>query len=174
MRDTEKEAETQAEGEAGSLQEAQCGTRSQDPRIMTRAKGRCPFTEPLRHPWTNFLRDFSLPGVWDSVVCWAYMEYSWHFCLGFPCPAAWISCVMYFSTSRNLRPEMCWLLEAWWSLGQNKVTKITEEYPIPAPPLSLVLEIYLVICCDQSPACSRWREPPTTISFPRRRSVEGA
>ena len=26
MRDTEKEAETQAEGEAGSLQEARCGT----------------------------------------------------------------------------------------------------------------------------------------------------
>ena len=30
MRDTEKEAETQAEGEAGSLQEARCETRSQN------------------------------------------------------------------------------------------------------------------------------------------------
>ena len=30
-----REAETQGEGEAGSLQGAQCGTRSQDPRIMT-------------------------------------------------------------------------------------------------------------------------------------------
>ena len=29
MRDTEREAETQAEGEAGSPPEAQCGTRSQ-------------------------------------------------------------------------------------------------------------------------------------------------
>ena len=34
MRDTEKESETKAEGEVGSLQEAGCGTRSQDPRIM--------------------------------------------------------------------------------------------------------------------------------------------
>ena len=33
MRDTEREAETQEEGEAGSLQEAQWGTRSFDPRI---------------------------------------------------------------------------------------------------------------------------------------------
>ena len=31
---TEKEAKTQAEGEAGSPQGARCGTRSQDPRIM--------------------------------------------------------------------------------------------------------------------------------------------
>ena len=38
--ETEKEAETQAEEEAGSLWGALCGTRSQDPRIMTWAKGR--------------------------------------------------------------------------------------------------------------------------------------
>ena len=35
MRDTEREAETQAEGETGFLQGARCGTRSQDPGIMT-------------------------------------------------------------------------------------------------------------------------------------------
>ena len=37
MRDAERgerEAETQAEGDAGSLQEAGWGTQSQDPRIM--------------------------------------------------------------------------------------------------------------------------------------------
>ena len=33
MKDTEREAETQAEGEAGSPQGAGCGTRSQDPGI---------------------------------------------------------------------------------------------------------------------------------------------
>ena len=33
MRDTQREAETQAEGEAGSLQGAQCGTPSQDPGV---------------------------------------------------------------------------------------------------------------------------------------------
>ena len=35
MRDTGREAKTQAEGEAGSLQGAQCGTQSQDPGVMT-------------------------------------------------------------------------------------------------------------------------------------------
>ena len=35
MRDTQKEAETYAEGEAGSLWGAQCRTQSQDSRITT-------------------------------------------------------------------------------------------------------------------------------------------
>ena len=33
MRDTQREAETQAEGEAGSSQGVRCGTQSQDPGI---------------------------------------------------------------------------------------------------------------------------------------------
>ena len=42
MRDTHRErgVETQAEGEAGSMQGAQCGTRSQDSRITPWAEGR--------------------------------------------------------------------------------------------------------------------------------------
>ena len=43
--ETKREAETEAEGEAGSLQGAWCGTE-----IMTWAKGRCSTTEPPRHP----------------------------------------------------------------------------------------------------------------------------
>ena len=39
MRDTERKAETQAEGEAGSMQEARHGTRSRVSRITPRAKG---------------------------------------------------------------------------------------------------------------------------------------
>ena len=39
MKDTEKEAETQAEGEAGSMQGAGCGTRSQVSRITPWAEG---------------------------------------------------------------------------------------------------------------------------------------
>ena len=53
MRDRERDRDT-AEGEAGSLWGTQCGTWSQDPRIMTRAKGRHSTTEPPRHP-TIFL-----------------------------------------------------------------------------------------------------------------------
>ena len=40
MRDTHREAETQAEGAAGSMQGALHGSRSQDPGIMPWAKGR--------------------------------------------------------------------------------------------------------------------------------------
>ena len=51
MRDTQREAETQAEGEAGSLWGARCGTQFQDPGITPEPKAdRCSTTEPLRHP----------------------------------------------------------------------------------------------------------------------------
>ena len=42
---TEREAETQAEGEAGSLQGAWCGTQSQDPGITPWTEGRCSTTK---------------------------------------------------------------------------------------------------------------------------------
>ena len=69
MRDTEREAETQAEGEAGCLQGSRCGTRSQDPRITTWAKGRCLTTEPPRHPEANLcsFRGFEAKSpIWKS------------------------------------------------------------------------------------------------------------
>ena len=50
MRDTERGAETQAEGEAGSLRGARCGTWSQDPGITPWAEGRCSTTESSRLP----------------------------------------------------------------------------------------------------------------------------
>ena len=46
MRDTEREAETQAEGEAGSMQGAQHGTRSWVSRITPQAEGSA---KPLSH-----------------------------------------------------------------------------------------------------------------------------
>ena len=50
MRETHTEAETQAEGEVGSIQEAPRGTQSQDSRITPWAQGRCQTTEPPRDP----------------------------------------------------------------------------------------------------------------------------
>ena len=47
MRDTEREAETQAEGEAGSMQVARHGTPSGDSKITSWAKAGA---KPLRHP----------------------------------------------------------------------------------------------------------------------------
>ena len=44
--ETEREAETQVEGEAGPMQEAPCGTRSRDSRITPWAAGSA---KPLRH-----------------------------------------------------------------------------------------------------------------------------
>ena len=40
-RERERGSETQAEGEAGSLREARCGTRSRVPRTRPWAEGRC-------------------------------------------------------------------------------------------------------------------------------------
>ena len=47
MRDTEKEAETQAEGEAGYMQGARCGTQSQDLIPLPGPKSNA---QPLSHP----------------------------------------------------------------------------------------------------------------------------
>ena len=55
MRDTEREAETQAEGEAGPPQGAQCGTRSRDPGSHLGPKAGA---KPLSHPGIPLI-DFS-------------------------------------------------------------------------------------------------------------------
>ncbi|CAD7678504.1 unnamed protein product [Nyctereutes procyonoides] len=47
---TKREAETKAEGEAGSMPGARHGTRSQDSRIAPWAKGRHQTAEPPRDP----------------------------------------------------------------------------------------------------------------------------
>ena len=55
MRNTKREAETQAEGETGSLRGARWGTRSQDPGITSWAEGRCSTVEPPGHLSRTFL-----------------------------------------------------------------------------------------------------------------------
>ena len=46
----ERERETQAKGEAGSMQGARRGSQSRDPRIMPWAEGRSQTTKPPRDP----------------------------------------------------------------------------------------------------------------------------
>ena len=85
MRDTEREAETQVDEEAGSLWEVRCGTWSQDPRIRTWAKGGCSTTEPPRCP--NLFKYYLLSTYYIPCtkpdVHYAVMNYiSFHiFCL---------------------------------------------------------------------------------------------
>ena len=68
MRDTQREAETQAEGEAGSMQGAPCGTRSEDSRITS--KGRDPTAEPPRSPGPMVFQYGSLYApVWCHCFC---------------------------------------------------------------------------------------------------------
>ena len=55
MIDIEREAETQAEGEAGSMPGARRGTRSQDYRIIPWAKGRREPAEPPRYRLALYL-----------------------------------------------------------------------------------------------------------------------
>ena len=53
MRDTEREAETQAEEAAGPMQGARRGTRFRVSRITPWAEGRCQTAEPPRDPLYN-------------------------------------------------------------------------------------------------------------------------
>ena len=74
MRDTQREAETQAEGEAGSPRGAWCKTRFQDPRIMTWAEGRCSTAKSPRCPGTELFLFHFLMGTHStnmpSLVYW--------------------------------------------------------------------------------------------------------
>ena len=81
MRDIEREVETQAEGEAGSLQGVRCETRSRDPGVTPEPKADA---QPLSHPGIpSYLRltlehgecvltvmnDYHLPGVFFNLCC---------------------------------------------------------------------------------------------------------
>ena len=59
MRNKEREAETQAEGEAGSTQGARCGTRSWNPGITPWAEGSAKLLShpgiPLMYSFVNIL-----------------------------------------------------------------------------------------------------------------------
>ena len=55
-------------GRSRSLQGAWCGTRSQDPEIMTWAKGRCSTTEPPRCPSNHFSMSFALCLTNGSII----------------------------------------------------------------------------------------------------------
>ena len=56
----EREAETQTEGEAGSMQRARRGIRSQVSRIAPRAKGRRQTAAPPRDPQNPFQESMTL------------------------------------------------------------------------------------------------------------------
>ena len=63
-----REAETQAEGEAGPMQGARCGTWSWDSRITPWAKGRHQTTQPPRVPIFCFLkRKIVLPSLFFNL-----------------------------------------------------------------------------------------------------------
>ena len=68
MTDPEREAETQAEGEAGSMQGAGCGTQSRDPGVTAWAGGRCSTTEPPKCPIFSSLKYLSSEGNMYSGV----------------------------------------------------------------------------------------------------------
>ena len=70
MRNTEREAETQSQGEASSRRGARCGTRSRDPGIMTWAKGRCLTTEPPRCPCDALSTEVTWWHCTDRLVWW--------------------------------------------------------------------------------------------------------
>ena len=75
MRDTKRESETKAEGEAGSLWGARCGTRSQDPGVTTWAEGR----QTLNHWATQTSLDIlllisSIQNCLVNLRLWAWLN----------------------------------------------------------------------------------------------------
>ena len=111
MRDTEREADTQAEGEAGSMKEAGCGTWSQDPGIMPWAKGRRQTAEPPRYPsFVNFVSSLSLVG---NYICGCS-----------ECSAIYIYINLFFvfGTTRPLGsfPNLSQVVEVWaWCFSSD-------------------------------------------------------
>ena len=85
MRDREREAETQAEGEAGFSRGTRCGTRSWDSRTMPWAEGRRSTTEPLVSLSTSFCVEidssFFLPWVETPMrgMAGSYGNYGFNF-----------------------------------------------------------------------------------------------
>ena len=69
MKDTQREAETQAERKAGSTQGAQYVTRSQNSSITPRPEGRRPIAEQPRHPIKADTFLFCLDDVFIDVSC---------------------------------------------------------------------------------------------------------
>ena len=84
-RDIHRRAEIQAEGEAGSMQGAQHGTRSRDSKITPWAEGRRSTAETPRDPWKVlltistiktdfFLNTSQLSRLWEVILLIAPMH----------------------------------------------------------------------------------------------------
>ena len=89
MEDTERrEAETQAEGEAGSLQEPDVGL-GPGPRITSCAKGRCQTAEPPRDPR---LVDFYLFNLFNELQSLFFLIFKLGQILPVMAPLSWFVC----------------------------------------------------------------------------------
>ena len=102
MRSTEREreAETQAEGEAGSMQGAQRGTGSWVSRVRPRAEGS---TKPLSHPGcpNQVLLVFPYLSEWHHIPVCVTQESSFHF----PLPS--LSIIHSFSNVSQASARQC-------------------------------------------------------------------
>ena len=67
MRETEKEEETQAEGEAGSSWGAWCGTWSPDPGIMPWTQGRCSIAKSPGFPIQIIFKNILKPVLFEVL-----------------------------------------------------------------------------------------------------------
>ena len=83
MRNREREAETQAEGESGSMQEARCGTRSQVSRIT-----------PWAECGAKLLRHLSCPKIFDRPVCTGMQRFPRYMITVFKKQVSFLICII--------------------------------------------------------------------------------
>ena len=110
------EADTQAEGEADSLQGARCKIRSHDPRIMSWAKGRYSTAEPPGRPKTEILgQKMAFPNQQGPMEC-TISSFYFKVCL-----AGTYSHIRDGSILRFLQPYVikCYIPLAWCDLPQT-------------------------------------------------------
>ena len=121
--------ETQAEGEAGSMQGAQRGTRSRDSRITPWAKGWCSTTEPPRRPLPPVSFHLALPvsspprTMRDPTIVWVCF---WE-----------LFCLLNYQRKSALRRHMNW-----------PCLCLYPHFFYPS------ISVCILLCCHLS--CGRW------------------
>ena len=136
--ETEREAEIQAEGEAGSMQGGRCGTWSWDSRITPWVKGSRSTAKPPRRPRKPLLIWVSLPSIRGSKTCLLIQDQA-SVALIFVCPPLGTGALagvtrrgyqsyllekqnLLFRLNQNKQQQKIWNATNYWETPENLLT----------------------------------------------------